>query len=160
MNLARRRIILDNVCQGCKRSPESVVHSIWECCVAQDVWAGSFISLQKCSNDQHYIIQLFEDLLERLSTGKFELFLVQAWIIWNQRNTVVHGGQLKDLRWLNKRAMDYLDEYKKSQDHLSILVTAPSRDFWQPPPPSVYKLNFDAAIFSSLKCWLWCNNLQ
>ena len=95
VNFARRRIILDNVCQGYKRSLESVVHAIWECCVAHDVWARSFISLQKCSNDQHYIIQLFENLLERLSTGEFELFLVQAWIIWNQRNTVVHGGQLR-----------------------------------------------------------------
>ena len=95
VNFARRRIILDNVCQGYKRSLESVVHAIWECCVAQDVWARSSISLQKCSNDQHYIIQLFENLLERLSTGEFELFLVQAWIIWNQRNTLVHGGQLR-----------------------------------------------------------------
>ena len=95
VNFARRRIILDNVCQGCKRSLESVVHTIWECCVAQDVWAGSSISLQKCSNDQHYIIQLLENLLERLSTGEFELFLAQAWIIRNQRNTVVHGGQLR-----------------------------------------------------------------
>ena len=34
VNFARRRIILDNVCQGCKRSLESVVHTIWECCVA------------------------------------------------------------------------------------------------------------------------------
>uniref|UniRef100_A0A7N2M257 RNase H type-1 domain-containing protein n=1 Tax=Quercus lobata TaxID=97700 RepID=A0A7N2M257_QUELO len=46
----------------------------------------------------------------------------------NQRNVVVDGGQLKDPR------------------------TVPSRNVWQPPPPDVYKLNFDAAIFSDLKC--------
>ena len=59
-------------------------------------------------------------------------------------------GANKDRRWLNKRAMDFLDEYKKSQDHLSIPSTVLSRDFWQPPPLSIYKLNFDAAIFSDL----------
>lgn len=65
----------------------------------------------------------------------------------------MHGRQIKDPRWLKKRAMSYLDEYKKSQDHLSIPITTPSRDFWQPPPSSVYKLNFDSAIFFNLKCF-------
>ena len=43
--------------------------------------------------------------------AELELFLVQAWIIWNQRNIVIHGGKLKEPSWLNKRAVDYLDEY-------------------------------------------------
>ena len=49
-----------------------------------------------------------------------------------------------DPRWLNKRAMDYLDEYKKSQVQLAIPGTTSARTSWQPPPPSVYKLNLDA----------------
>ncbi|KAK4588082.1 hypothetical protein RGQ29_019178 [Quercus rubra] len=88
-----------------------------------------------------------------LFDANFELFLVRSWLIWNQRNKMVHGGQMMDPRWLNKRALDYLDEYKKSQVQLiDILVTAPARISWQPPPPSIYKLNFDAAIFSYLNC--------
>ena len=94
--------------------------------------------MQKYSNDQHDIFQIFENLLERLSTIEFELFLIQAWFIWNQRNAVVHGEQIKDPRGLNKKAMDFLDEYKKSQDHLSIPSTVLSRNFWQPPLPSIY----------------------
>ena len=59
-----------------------------------------------------------------------------------------------DPRWLNKRALNYLDEYKKSQVQLvAIPVTTPARISWQPPPPSVYKLNFDATIFSDLNCF-------
>ena len=42
------------------------------------------------------MFQLFEYLLDRLSMAELELFLVQAWIIWNQRNIVIHGGKLKE----------------------------------------------------------------
>lgn len=45
-----------------------------------------------------------------------------------QRNVVVHGGQLKDPRWLNKRAAEYLEEYKKAQESLIITGTVPSRN--------------------------------
>ena len=59
---------------------------------------------------------------------------------------------MMDPRWLNKRAMDYLDECKKSQVQLAIPGTASTRTSWQPPPPLVYKLNFDAVTFSDLNC--------
>ena len=113
VNLARRRIISDLVSHCCKSLLKSTVHAIWECGAAQDVWAGSSISLQKCSTNQCDVVQLFEFLFDRLPNADFELFLVQSWLIWNQRNEVVHGRQMMDPRWLNKRAMDYLDEYNK-----------------------------------------------
>ena len=125
VSLARRRIISDSMCHCCISLPKSIVHTIWECGAAQDVWAGSSINLQKCSTNQCDVIQLFEFLFDRLFDADFELFLVQSWLIWNQRNKVVHGRQMMDPRWLNKRAMDYLDEYKKSQVQLAIRGTTP-----------------------------------
>ena len=117
------------------------------------VRAGSSVNLQKCPTNQCDIIQLFEFLFDRLSDADLELFLVQSWLIWNQRNRVVHGGQMMDPKGLNKRALDYLDEYKKSQVQLAAIpVTAPARISWKPPPTSTYKLNFDAAIFADLNC--------
>jgi len=97
-------------------------------------------------------MQLFESLLNRLAKPKIELFLVQAWIIWKQRNVVVHEGQLKDPGWLNKRVAEYLEEYKNAQENLATSNAVPSRIIWQTPPLDEYKLNFDAAIFSDLQC--------
>ena len=71
---------------------EFALHAIWECGVAQDVWAGCAISLQKCTIVFHDIVVLFEHLLDRISTSDFEVFLVQVWLIWNQRNVIVHRG--------------------------------------------------------------------
>ena len=88
----------------------------------------------------------------KLSTAEFELFVVQTWIIWNQRNTVVFGGKLKDPKWLNKRAKEFLDDFHQAQGQLRIPVICPGDFIWHPPPNSVFKLNFDAAMFLELRC--------
>ncbi|XP_075670120.1 uncharacterized protein LOC142639868 [Castanea sativa] len=91
-------------------------------------------------------------LVDRLSTAEMKLFLVQAWLIWTQRNVVVHGGQMKNPRWLTNRAAELLEDYKKAQTNLVISSAAPDNNCWKLPPQDVYKLNFDAAVFSNLNC--------
>ena len=89
--------------------------------------------------------------MDRLTVEEMELFWVQAWIIWNQRNCVVHGGQLKDPKCLNKRAEDSVLEFQQAQVKLTVVRTEQTiSDRWQPPSPDVYKLNFDAALFSGM----------
>lgn len=84
--------------------------------------------------------------------AEFELFFVQAWLIWNQRNVLNHVGKLKDSTWLNRRAADCLDEFWQAQDLLQTPVISTGSQVWQPPPRSMFKLNFDATTFPSLNC--------
>lgn len=52
---------------------------------------------------------------------------------------------------LNKRAEEYIEDFKCAQTQLSAQMRQqPSRDIWQPPPTEAYKLNFDAAVFLDL----------
>jgi len=83
-----------------------------------------------------------------INLKEMEIFLVQAWVIWNQHNVVVHGGQMKNPQWLTNRAAELLEEYKKAQTNLGISSAATGSNCWKPPPQDVYKLNFDAAVFS------------
>ena len=85
--------------------------------------------------------------MNRLDAAGLELFVVQAWTVWNQRNAMVHGGQIKNPCWLNRRATDYLDEYRKAQEQLVVSNTTSNGHHWKPPPQTMYKLNFDAAVF-------------
>ena len=81
---------------------ETTAHALWECAAVQDVWAGSSSKLQKGPSVFRDTLQLMEFLVDRLTVEELELFWVQAWIIWNQRNCVVHGGKLKDPKCLNR----------------------------------------------------------
>ena len=88
------------------------------------------------------MLNLFED--------DFELFLVQFWLIWNQHNSVLHGSNLQEPTRLNARAKNYIDEYKGAQTQLEVPVSNGQPQAWQPPEGSVYKLNFDAAVFTDM----------
>ena len=83
VNLSRKRIIEDNRCEVCKTEPKTEIHALWNCVVAQDIWTGCLARLQKCHVGQDDMIQLWDELIARLTSEELELFLVQAWIIWN-----------------------------------------------------------------------------
>ena len=72
------------------------IHVLWECGVVKDVWANGTVRLQKFVLGQQDFLQLLEELLDCLPKDEFELFLVKAWLIWNQRNSIIHGGKLKE----------------------------------------------------------------
>ena len=56
--------------------------------------------------------------MDRINKIEVEMFLVQARLIWNQRNRVVYEGKLLELGWLNKRAAELLEEFQQSQVNL------------------------------------------
>lgn len=58
--------------------------------------AGSLKILQKGGSGMVHMLQLMEYLMERVESHDMEVVLVQAWLIWNQRNRVVHGGKFHD----------------------------------------------------------------
>ena len=120
---------------------------LWECGVAQDIWAGSMRKLQKGKGSQLGFLQLVEELMVKLSREELELFFVQAWLIWTQRNTVTFGGVIQDPSRLVRRAGEYLEEFKMSQVQLAVSTVRARSSRWIPPPCLSYKLNFDAAIF-------------
>ena len=47
VNLARMKNLEDAFCEVCKTALETGIHVLWECPVAQDVWSGSLVRLQK-----------------------------------------------------------------------------------------------------------------
>lgn len=81
------------------------------------------MKLQKFVVGQYDVLNLFEELLLRLNREEFELFLVQAWFIWSQRNRIAHGGSLQAPAQLNKRAEDFLEEFQQAQEQLIVTNT-------------------------------------
>ena len=57
---------------------------------------------------------------------------------------------MQDPSRLNKRATDFLEEFREAQQHLAVRRQVDREVHWRPPPRNGFKLNFDAAIFEEL----------
>ena len=77
------------------------------------------------------MLQLMEYLMEQVESHDLEVVLVQAWLIWNQRNRVVHGGKFQCLGWLNNRAAEFLEEFQTTSILMGLAHgRQSSRDTW------------------------------
>ena len=114
-NLLRKHVVENNICELCKRTSVTELHTLWNYSVAQDVWAGSMRKLHKSKGGQCDFLHLVEELMLKLSREELDLFFVQAWLIWTQRNAVIFGGVIQDPSRLVKRAGEFLEEFKQSQ---------------------------------------------
>ena len=125
MNLVRRHVLQEDKCEICQRCSESIIHALRDCGAAQDVWAGSVARIQKSGGKFDDFMQLFQVMMAKLSTEELEIFLVQSWLIWHRRNTVVHGGKMQHPGQLNQRVTDLLTEYREAQSSLAVPLSRP-----------------------------------
>ena len=94
---------------------------------------------------------LFVNLMDRLSREKLESFMVQCWLIWNQRNFVLHGGTLQDPSRLIQRAVDLLDEFNEAQGQLAISSFIHPMQQSEPHVGLSYKVNVDTALYTDVR---------
>jgi hypothetical protein len=59
VNLVRRKVLEDDLCPLYKLEKETVIHVLWNCPAAQDVWGGSSSSFQKCESNYQSFLFLF-----------------------------------------------------------------------------------------------------
>ena len=52
-----------------------MLHVLWDCVVASDVWAGSLTRLQKSGSGQVSFFNLMEEMMLKVTNKEMELFL-------------------------------------------------------------------------------------
>lgn len=51
-NLLKRRVLEVATCELCTLISEDCIYALWECGVAQGIWAGSLVGVQKIASQQ------------------------------------------------------------------------------------------------------------
>jgi hypothetical protein len=92
VNLRRRKIIDVSLCPICEAADETVVHALWQCPAATDVWCVGDKKLQKMSLAGLDFTQIVTTVFEKCSTEESQLFVGIARKIWMRRNDVIHGN--------------------------------------------------------------------
>jgi hypothetical protein len=153
-NLLRKGIDLDPACVFCKTVPKMVLHVLWECPSAVDVWGVCGRKIQKCSNVGNFFKEVVEMFFVLCSPEEVDFNVEMARRIWFRRNSVVHGGDFLHPNDVLSSAIMAIGDYKGAlESDISLResegTSLSSRILnWCPPPIGYFKANWDAAINS------------
>ena len=149
-----RKVVHDQVCEGCSSEAETIGHLFWMCPRAREVWSYSKIVVPV---DQDRCL-LFHDLLwsmlaeERQDVEMVAKVVCIVWARWHNWNKVRHGGQCRNGKDMVRWAPQYMEEYKVATKSLSYKVEVVEvGGTWNSPPVNIFKINVDGTVFTDQK---------
>jgi transcription elongation factor Elf1 len=95
-NLKRRGVTQYSLCPICGTEEEMVVHVLWSCVSAKDVWHDYLTKIQKSTSNEDNFVTIFLGLQERLEKNELHLVVLVARQIWLRRNLFVFSGDFVD----------------------------------------------------------------
>ena len=104
---------MDPECGVYGEHDETIIHTLWQCPLAHNVWALVRGKLQKCVSSAHDFLSLARTLVEKLSKKDLETWAMVAWSIWNAQNRVQFEATQTPPHAILKGAVSCLDEYRR-----------------------------------------------
>lgn len=154
VNLKRRKVLQDSICDICKLKEETIAHVLWNCEIARETWACTKASTPVGVSDGW----TFQDILwhmiilDQVEEARVAMVVTVAWVLWCNRNVTRTGGKKKSGREMAHWAATYLAKYTTATE----LPGPPTptevlRSLWEPPPGNWYKVNVDGALLTEHK---------
>ncbi|XP_041009351.1 uncharacterized protein LOC121253398 [Juglans microcarpa x Juglans regia] len=148
-NLSLRKITESSKCPICKNDDESVMHAIWFCPAAADIWSESNIVIQKWRSNETELLELWDRLVEKVSKDVLEEIAMVMRNIWLRRNEFILEGVFKGSSQVIKAARDELRVFQLLQQNAR-LTPAPRVEreavLWSRPRESFVKANWGATV--------------
>ena len=116
--LRQRHIVVEGGCSLCGNPTENVLHILWFCAHAKDVWNTSKLSLPFDIEPNWCFLDIMEKLLivEDVHPGLVERFVSVCWGIWKERNVIHIGGRGKLGRVTLKTSLGLMDEFQLANE--------------------------------------------
>jgi ribonuclease HI len=148
VNLRKRHIPIDPMCENCRTSPEDVLHAVWNCPLIQPVWEKEVWTKSIRNQPVLDYADLFSKVLEFIPQQSSEVFTIISWVLWNRRNKLRLNQKVEALDHVNTKARAYLEEYASCNEKPPPKESAPELGIkWQPPRHLGFKANYDGAVF-------------
>ena len=144
VNLQKRKVVDNSVCNLCQKASEDTFHAVWGCDTVQSVWQPSFAWLQNQNNQLKTISDLVGIVLS--GSARLDVFAMVAWSVWCYRNKIRCNEQTVPVNRVFDTTVVILTEFQqKFPGHGPKLKQSPAR--WKPPATGELKANFDGAVF-------------
>jgi len=150
-NLLRKGVGVDDLCPCCMLEVESVIHVLWCCPGAQDVWGCGSALFQKCPYFFSDFPELISYLLSKLNADLMSLFVLIFHRIWLRRNRLIFEGQFSPPLKVFSDASCLFDDFKRfnSKDSMGLASYSVRPNYgklWKPLATGSIKVNWDASL--------------
>ncbi|XP_040987653.1 uncharacterized protein LOC121235369 [Juglans microcarpa x Juglans regia] len=113
-NLFQRKVVEDPFYPVCLKEEESVIHVLWECPAANDVWKNGLIGVSKWKMEGGDFLGLWERLMGGLDKFKLEEKAVHLRKVWLRRNILVFEKRLTCPKTLISTSIETLEAFKQA----------------------------------------------
>ncbi|KAF5454761.1 hypothetical protein F2P56_024401 [Juglans regia] len=146
-----RGLVQDKLFWGpSKIESETIMHAIWECPGANDIWADVSFGAQKLNRAETDFMLLWLKLINKLSKEQLELVAVMFRRQWLRRNMFVFERKIVCPKTVLQKASESLVEYKAAQALLQQTKQSQVRGRgdlkWEKPVAGLVKINWDASL--------------
>jgi ribonuclease HI len=144
--------VVDNdLCPCCQLEVESVIHALWNCPGAQDVWGCGPILFQKCPSIFSDMAELVSYLFTRLNDDLMSLTVVVFHRIWLRRNKMIFEEQFYSPMKVFIEASQLFEDFKMYNLRESLLKVPNVEGSnicksWKLPNAGFVKVNWDASL--------------
>jgi len=150
-NLLKKGVGNDDLCPCCMVEVESVIHVLWCCPGAQDVWGCGPVFLQKCPSFFSDFKELISYLLSKLNDDLMCLSVLILHRIWLRRNKMIFEGLFSHPMKVCSEASRHFDDFKRHNSRELLVMAATSVEsnsskIWKPPNTTSFKVNWDASL--------------
>ena len=146
-NLARRHVQVDPNYELCNENLVTVLHSIWSCERAKEVWNNFPQLLQYVREVPINFLLLTTQCLNFNSGQDFELCLMVAWSICCSRN-VFKFEHAPRVQFSNAKSL--LQDFKRVQEQSEVTRSSWIAQ-WNTQQQGIYKINFVGALFKDTR---------
>jgi hypothetical protein len=146
-NLAKRKFLLDPICDTCHEGHDDVLHALWSCPLIQSAWTPeAWLNSVKPTP-----VQDFADLvLKILNVGDNQQrakFGIICWALWHHRNKARLNKPMEHIKQINTFAQSYLEEFTHCNSGHDPIPLPRTQIKWKAPTTCRYKINYDGAVF-------------
>ncbi|XP_038713397.1 uncharacterized protein LOC120007267 [Tripterygium wilfordii] len=157
-NLLSRHIGSHSDCPICKCPVESILHALWECPAAKDVFCASTKKLQKMEGDFSGSFTQFWGMSTMVLSQRDQAILaITMRCIWHRRNKFIHDNVFIHPTQIAQQCILTADEFASAQSTMddsapSLTSVVDGGEGWKGPPNEFVKANWDAAIDKKGNC--------
>ncbi|XP_065624659.1 uncharacterized protein LOC136065433 [Quercus suber] len=152
VNLRRRMITKDELCNECGGEPETNCHMFWFCEKAKEIWENSKLVFPFHIEPWWSFLDVVWKIMKCNASNSelLETTITICWEMWKNRNAVRNGGPRSTGKTIVKRASTLLQDYRAATEEIP--PTRPSEAVkWHPPDHPFYKMNVDATVLKELQ---------